>query len=201
MPEFESKKRIAAFSLAAYGPCSQSTGDTPMSETFRYAWGVGSLGDFVAVVSDRGLVAFEFGERGSALPEALGARFPEARLEEDAESLADIIGALQALIEHPDREPDIALDARGTDEQKRVWEILREIPAGKTTHYGAIAARLGTRDARGVTDAIASNAIAILIPCHRVLKKDGSLSGYRWGARRKRTLLARERRAGNAGSA
>ncbi len=73
--------------------------------------------------------------------------------------------------------------------------MLREIPAGETTTYGALAARLGTRDPRDVTEAIASNAIAILIPCHRVVKKDGSLSGYRWGFKRKRALLERERRA------
>lgn len=75
-----------------------------------------------------------------------------------------------------------------------MWSLLREIPSGETTSYGALAARLGTRDARHVTEAIASNAIAILIPCHRVMKKDGSLSGYRWGFRRKRSLIERERR-------
>jgi AraC family transcriptional regulator of adaptative response/methylated-DNA-[protein]-cysteine methyltransferase len=77
--------------------------------------------------------------------------------------------------------------------------MLREIPAGATTSYGAIAARMGTpRDARDATAAIAANPVAILVPCHRVLKKDGSLSGYRWGAKRKRELLARERRSREA---
>jgi AraC family transcriptional regulator, regulatory protein of adaptative response / methylated-DNA-[protein]-cysteine methyltransferase len=73
--------------------------------------------------------------------------------------------------------------------------MLREIPAGATTNYGALAAKLGTRDARDVTEAIGSNSIAILIPCHRVVRKDGSISGYRWGIRRKRALLDRERQA------
>ena len=164
-----------------------------MREKIRYAWGTSSLGDFLAAASDEGLVAFEFGTPGPAFAEALHARFPDADVEEDAAGLAGIVASLQAVVEHPGHDPGIALDLRGMDEHKRVWALLREIPAGETTYYGAIAARLGTRDARGVTEAIAANAVAILVPCHRVLKKDGSLSGYRWGARRKRALLARER--------
>jgi AraC family transcriptional regulator of adaptative response/methylated-DNA-[protein]-cysteine methyltransferase len=78
-----------------------------------------------------------------------------------------------------------------------VWTMLREIPAGETTNYGALAAKLGTRDARDVTGAIASNCIAILVPCHRVIRKDGSISGYGWGVRRKRALLNRERSGGS----
>lgn len=78
--------------------------------------------------------------------------------------------------------------------------MLREIPAGETTSYGSLAATLGTRDAHDVTEAIGSNTIAILIPCHRVVKKDGSISGYRWGVRRKRVLLDLERRSGIAGA-
>jgi len=95
---------------------------------------------------------------------------------------------------HP-HDPGIVLDMRGSDYQKQVWSMLREIPAGETTNYGSLAAKLGTRDAREVTEAIGSNAIAILVPCHRVIKKDGSTSGYRWGVRRKRALLERERQA------
>jgi AraC family transcriptional regulator of adaptative response/methylated-DNA-[protein]-cysteine methyltransferase len=167
-----------------------------MSETIRYAWGTSSLGSFLAAVSDRGLVMFEFGERTRAL-DALRAHVLDARIEEDQEGLSDIVGSLAALIERPDRTPDIPLDIRGTDYQKRVWEILRQIPAGETTYYGAIAAQLGTSDARDATAAIASNCIAILIPCHRVVKKDGSLSGYRGGPKIKRALLTREQRAGD----
>jgi len=90
----------------------------------------------------------------------------------------------------------IELDMRGSDFQKRVWNLLRAIPAGTTVSYGDIAARMGTRDAREVASAIASNRIAILVPCHRVIKKDGSISGYRWGVGRKRVLLEREQSAG-----
>jgi AraC family transcriptional regulator, regulatory protein of adaptative response / methylated-DNA-[protein]-cysteine methyltransferase len=166
-----------------------------MSERIRYAWGSSSLGDFIAATSDRGLVAFEFAERGAAPLNALKARLPEVSLEEDGEGLSGLVGKLETLIDHPETDPDIVLDPRGSDYQKQVWLLLRRISAGQTTNYGALAAELGTRDARDVTEAIASNAIAILIPCHRVVKKDGSLSGYRWGVKRKRILLERERRA------
>ena len=164
-----------------------------MSQTIRYAFGQSSLGDFLAAASDRGLVAFEFTDRGAAILETSRDGFPAASLEEDRDGLADVVARLGALVDRPGTDPGIALDPRGGDYQKRVWSLLREIPAGETTSYGALAARLGTRDAREVTEAIASNAIAILIPCHRVVKKDGSLSGYRWGVRRKRALLERER--------
>lgn len=166
-----------------------------MTERIRYAWGESSLGDFIAAVSDQGLVAFEFTERVGALPQALQERFPEAAFEEDAEALARLVAKLAALVERPASDPGIALDPRGSDYQKQVWSLLRTIPAGQTTNYGVLAANLGTRDARDVTEAIASNGIAILIPCHRVVKKDGSLSGYRWGFNRKRALLTRERQA------
>jgi AraC family transcriptional regulator of adaptative response/methylated-DNA-[protein]-cysteine methyltransferase len=163
-----------------------------MSEIIRHAFGRSSLGDFLTAISDRGLVAFEFGSRHDALHR----RFPAATIEQDDAGLSDTVERLAAAVDHPERGPDLALDMRGSDYEKRVWHILREIPAGQTTTYGAIAAMMGTpRDARDVTEAIAANTIAILIPCHRVVKTDGSLSGYRWGFQRKRALLARERNA------
>ncbi len=166
-----------------------------MSEIIRYAFGRGSLGDFLAAASEHGLVAFEFADHAAGAFDEVRQRFPEASFVEDGEGLSRIVAKLAALADQPDADPGIALDPRGSDYQKRVWTMLRQIPAGETTSYGALATKLGTRDAREVTEAIASNAIAILIPCHRVVKKDGSLSGYRWGVRRKRALLERERRA------
>ena len=164
-----------------------------MSERIRYAWGSSSLGDFIAAASDDGLVAFEFGERGKRMLDILQMRFPDAAIVDDRSGLSDMVGKLEHLIDHPDQDPGIPLDVRGTDYEKKVWDLLRQIPAGTTTSYGEIAAKMGTpRDARDVTTAIAANTLAILIPCHRVVKKDGSLSGYRWGARRKRELLEKE---------
>lgn len=165
-----------------------------MNDDIRYAWGESSLGDFIAALSRGGLVAFEFADRGSAL-DRLRERLPQAALREDTAGLGATVAALSRLVDHPDEATDIPLDPRGSDYEKRVWTLLREIPAGTTVSYGDIAAKMGTRDARDVTTAIAANGIAILVPCHRVLKKDGSLSGYRWGARRKRALLERERQA------
>lgn len=167
-----------------------------MTERIRYAWGHSSLGDFVVAASDVGLVAFEFASQGHEAVDALRAHFPDTMIEQDETGLADTVAKLSELVDHPDRDPAIPLDIRGTAYQRQVWSILREIPAGTTTNYGAIAAKMGTRDPRDVTEAIASNTIAILIPCHRVVKKDGSLSGYRWGFKRKRELLAREQRSG-----
>ena len=166
-----------------------------MSEQIRYAWGKSSLGTFIAASSEQGLVVFEFSDDRDDTLERLHGRFADAIITEDADALGDTVAALSTAIDHPERESDLALDIRGTDYQKRVWALLRQIPAGSTTSYGAIAEQLGTRDARDATEAIVSNSIAILIPCHRVVKKDGSLSGYRWGARRKRALLSREQQA------
>jgi AraC family transcriptional regulator of adaptative response/methylated-DNA-[protein]-cysteine methyltransferase len=163
-----------------------------MTDTIRYAWGESTLGDFIAAQGTDGLVAFEFANRDRAL-DRLRERFPQSDLSEDTTGLAPTIAALARLVDHPSEAADIAIDLRGSDYDKRVWTLLQEIPAGTTVSYGDIAAKMGTRDARDVTTAIAANGIAILVPCHRVLKKDGSLSGYRWGSRRKRALLDRER--------
>jgi AraC family transcriptional regulator of adaptative response/methylated-DNA-[protein]-cysteine methyltransferase len=172
----------------------QTMCDLIQFDVIRYAWGKSSLGDFIAAMSDRGLVAFEFARRGRDAVSALQERFPNVVIAEDAAGLAHTVAALARVVDHPDQDPGIPLDIRGSDYEKRVWEILRETPAGTTTSYGAIAAKMGApRDARDATAAIAANTLAILIPCHRVVKKDGSLSGYRWGQKRKRELLARER--------
>ncbi|MGL4286661.1 MAG: methylated-DNA--[protein]-cysteine S-methyltransferase [Phreatobacter sp.] len=169
-----------------------------MSGIIRYAFGQSSLGSFIAAASGRGLVAFEFAEPGPLPVRALKDRFADANVVEDGVGLAATIETLADVIAHPDREAGLALDPRGTDYEMRVWDALRRIPAGRTVSYGEIAAGLGApREAREVAGACAANSIAILIPCHRVVKKDGSLSGYRWGFKRKRELIAREQ-AGQA---
>jgi AraC family transcriptional regulator, regulatory protein of adaptative response / methylated-DNA-[protein]-cysteine methyltransferase len=169
-----------------------------MREQIRYTWGTSSLGDFIAAVSNEGLVLFEFVKRDGTGLNTLRARFPEASIELDEEGLQEIVTKLADVIEHPASDPGIALDLRGSEFERRVWGFLRGIPAGQTTSYGALAAETGSsHDARAVTEAIANNTIAILIPCHRVVKKDGSLSGYRWGTKRKRELLKREHQGGD----
>jgi AraC family transcriptional regulator of adaptative response/methylated-DNA-[protein]-cysteine methyltransferase len=166
-----------------------------MRDIIRFAWGNSTLGDFLVAVSTKGLVAFEFASQRQTAEEALHARFPDADIVSDESGLAELVGAMAQVVAQPGLDPDIPLDLRGTPYEINVWQMLRAIPVGETTHYGALAARLDTRDARDVTKAIAANPVAILVPCHRVLKKDGSISGYRWGVYRKKALLQREQEA------
>ena len=167
-----------------------------MREIIRFAWGNSSLGDFMVAMSGDGLVVLEFSSNRSAAEDALRVRFPEADVIDGEQELTDVLEKVQRAIETPGFDPAIPLDLRGTPYEVGVWSMLRAIPVGETTNYGTLAAKLGTRDAREVTEAIACNPVAILVPCHLVIKKDGSISGYRWGVKRKRELLARERRSG-----
>ncbi|MCA6110750.1 methylated-DNA--[protein]-cysteine S-methyltransferase [Bradyrhizobium cenepequi] len=167
-----------------------------MREIIRFAWGNSSLGDFLVAMSGKGLVALEFSSNRSRAEDALRGRFPEADIIGSEHELTDVLEKVQRAIEAPGFDPAIPLDLRGTPYEIEVWSMLRAIPVGETTNYGALAAKLGTRDARDVTEAIACNPVAVLVPCHRVVKKDGAISGYRWGVKRKRELLARERRFG-----
>jgi AraC family transcriptional regulator, regulatory protein of adaptative response / methylated-DNA-[protein]-cysteine methyltransferase len=111
------------------------------------------------------------------------------------------VACVVAFVEAPSIGLTLPLDVRGTAFQRRVWQALREIPAGTTTTYARIAQRIGApRAVRAVAQACASNAIAVAIPCHRVVRANGALSGYRWGVRRKRALLDREAASGTAAS-
>lgn len=164
-----------------------------MTNTIRYAVGQSSLGPFVAALSERGLAMVEFGEMTDA---DLKARFPQAEIVSDPAALEETLGRLGELIEHPEKDGDLALDLSGSGFELKVWNALREIPAGTTATYSEIAARLGApRQAREVGEACAANRLAVVVPCHRIVKKDGSISGYRWGFLRKRTLLEREHKA------
>jgi AraC family transcriptional regulator of adaptative response/methylated-DNA-[protein]-cysteine methyltransferase len=163
-----------------------------MANTIRYAFGDSSLGPIAVALSERGLVFLAF-DAGAA---ELEARFPEADLVEDTAALQETIGKLIELIEHPEGDTGFTLDLQGSDFESRVWNALREIPAGTTATYGEIATRVGApRQAREVGEACAANRLAVVVPCHRIVKKDGSISGYRWGVRRKRALLEREHSA------
>ena len=104
-----------------------------------------------------------------------------------------VVAAVVGFVEHPKLGLELPLDIRGTAFQQRVWQALREIPAGRTVSYSDVAARIGApRSTRAVAQAIASNRLAVAIPCHRVVRNDGALAGYRWGVERKRTLIERE---------
>jgi AraC family transcriptional regulator, regulatory protein of adaptative response / methylated-DNA-[protein]-cysteine methyltransferase len=164
-----------------------------MTETIRYAWGDSWLGRFAAAASDRGLVMIAFDGLDGAVRDALRARFPEADIVADPALMAAAVRHVAGLIEHPETTTDLPVDLRGMPFELRVWSALREVPAGETVSYGEIAARIGApKEAREVAEACAANPLAVVVPCHRVIKQDGSISGYRWGVKRKRALLARE---------
>ncbi|MEI9431380.1 methylated-DNA--[protein]-cysteine S-methyltransferase [Mesorhizobium sp. Cs1299R1N3] len=163
-------------------------------DTITYAIGQCALGNILVARSPVGVCAILIGFDAKTLEQDFADRFPGRVLLEDEAGLRDDLAATARFIETPGAGLDLPLDMRhGTPFQQRVWAVLRTIPCGATTTYTALARRLGMPDgARAAATACAANAIALGIPCHRVLRADGSLSGYRWGIERKRALLERE---------
>ncbi len=159
----------------------------------RFAVGECSLGSILVAMSDRGVCAILLGDDPDALVRDLQDRFPKARLIGGDPGFERLVARVVGFVEAPALGLDLPLDVRGTAFQQRVWRALREIPAGATATYRTIAERIGApRAVRAVAQACASNALAVVIPCHRVVRTDGALSGYRWGVERKRVLLDRE---------
>lgn len=166
-------------------------------ETIHHACRRTSLGLLMMAATDKGVCFVQFGESESALLEALATEFPRAGLVRSkgagSTELNAWVDALNAHLSSGTPSPDLPLDVRGTAFQLRVWQCLRAIREGETISYTELAARVGAPAAvRAAASACARNRIALLIPCHRVLRQDGSLGGYRWGLGRKRDLLARE---------
>ena len=159
----------------------------------RFAIGKCSLGAILVAASDKGIAAILLGDDPDALVRDLEERFPKSELIGGDQKFEDVVARTIALIEAPGSAFDLPLDVRGTAFQHRVWQALREIPVGSTLSYSELAERIGLPKAvRAVAAACAANRIAVAIPCHRVVRNDGGLSGYRWGVERKRKLLARE---------
>ena len=151
------------------------------------------LGGALIAGTAAGICAVLLGDDESALRDDLRRRFPRAALAEGGEAFRALAAAARAAIEDPEASGKVPLDLHGTSFQQEVWRALCEIPAGRTASYGELAARLGRpRAAQAVGQAVAANPVAVLVPCHRAIRGDGSLSGYRWGVERKRVLLARE---------
>jgi AraC family transcriptional regulator of adaptative response/methylated-DNA-[protein]-cysteine methyltransferase len=163
------------------------------NEEIRFAVGEASLGAILVASSTRGVAAILLGDDPEALVRNLQDRFPRARLigmDRDYEAL---VACVVGFVEDPGIGLDLPLDVRGTAFQRRVWQALQEIPAGARMSYADVARRIGSPKAtRAVAGACAANNIAVAIPCHRVVRNDGALSGYAWGVDRKRALLARE---------
>lgn len=185
---------------AGFRPCKRcrpdglATGARDVAEDIRYAIAQSSLGRVLVATSERGVCAILLGDDDAALEQELRGRFSTAGVREDAAGVAAIAAQVVGLIESPaTAQFDLPLDARGTPFQRRVWRELCEISAGSTASYAQVATSIGApKSARAVAQACATNPLAVAIPCHRVVRGDGALSGYRWGVQRKRVLLQRE---------
>ena len=161
----------------------------------RFAIGQCSLGSILVARSEQGACAILLGDDREALARDLQARLPNIELISGDRASEQLLARVVAFVEAPSLGYDFPLDIRGTAFQRRVWQALREIPAGKTASYADIARRIGSPGAvRAVAQACGANPLAVAIPCHRVVRHDGALSGYRWGVDRKQALLEREAR-------
>lgn len=159
----------------------------------RFALGECSLGSILVAASPRGVCAILLGDDPAALVHDLQDRFPKANLIGGDSEFEQLVAKVVGFVEAPAIGLDLPLDVRGTAFQQRVWQALREIPAGSTVSYTEIAQRIGApKSVRAVGSACAANTLAVAIPCHRVVRSDGAISGYRWGVERKHTLLERE---------
>jgi AraC family transcriptional regulator of adaptative response/methylated-DNA-[protein]-cysteine methyltransferase len=162
-------------------------------EEIRFAVGQSSLGAILVASSTKGVASILLGDDPDALVRDLQDRFPKARLIGADKSYEDLVARVVGLVEAPGVGLDLPLDVRGTAFQRRVWQALQEIPLGRTVSYADIARRIGAPKAvRAVAGACAANHLAVAIPCHRVVRNDGALSGYAWGVERKQALLKRE---------
>ena len=190
---FGSSGRFYAAADAALGMLPGTYRKGGREASIRYGIGRSSLGPVLAAASDRGICAILLGDDAAELVEDLERRFPNARAIEADAGFEASLAAVVALVEEPATGIDLPLDIRGTAFQQRVWQALRAIPAGETRSYAEIADAIGApRAARAVAGACAANRLAVAVPCHRIVHRDGTVSGYRWGVERKRALLKKE---------
>jgi len=186
-----------------YADAAQHLGMTPTEfrsggkgRSIRFAVAECWLGPLLVAATDKGICAIRFGDDPQALVHELQDDFSAARLIAGDRDFEQLVARVVGLVEAPEQTADLPLDIRGSAFQQRVWQALRQIPPGTTASYADIARRIGQpRAARAVARACAGNGIAVAVPCHRVVRSDGALSGYRWGVDRKRALLDRERGA------
>jgi AraC family transcriptional regulator of adaptative response/methylated-DNA-[protein]-cysteine methyltransferase len=168
---------------------------TDQTEALRYATAQSPLGCVLVARSGNGIRAILLGDNAGTLVEDLQARMPSAKLTDGDDQCSYIVATVAAHIDDPYIPLDFTLDARGTTFQKKVWKALRAIPAGMTISYAELARQVGAPEAvRAVASACGANPIALAVPCHRAVSKNGSLGGYHWGVERKRALLEREKR-------
>ena len=160
----------------------------------RHVYAQTDFGPILASFTCNGVCSIEFGESTDALVQSLVDRFPAADIRSGQDELSAEITEIVNSINHPSNQLTVPIDNMGTAFQQRVWEVLRTIPVGQTRTYSEVAEEMGMPDAfRAVASACGRNRLAVIIPCHRVTRKDGGLGGYYWGIERKQALLEREK--------
>lgn len=190
---FNSSGRFYEQSTSILGMTPSQYRSGGANEEIKFAVGQTSLGAILVASSKRGVAAILLGDDPAELVRNLQDRFPKARLIGADPEYEALVARVVGMVEQPRAGLDLPLDVRGTAFQQRVWRALQEIPAGETVSYAEVARRIGLPKAvRAVASACAANSLAIAIPCHRVVRNDGALSGYAWGVDRKRALLDRE---------
>lgn len=183
---------------AMLGMAPQSYRQRGKNQRIRFALAECSLGSLLVASTERGVCCVLLGDDPQTLAEDLQQRFAAAQLIGADAQYEQTVAQVVALMEQPRRGLALPLDIQGTAFQQRVWLALQSIPAGQTVSYSQLAQRLGMpQAARAVASAVAANPIAVAVPCHRVVRNDGGISGYRWGVERKRALLLREAQHSN----
>jgi len=194
---YQSNSRFYAETDRVLGMTPSSYRRAGAGSSIHYAFGECSLGLLLAAWSERGVCAIQIGDERQTLLRELQGRFPLAELSEENGATERLIGRVIEVIDTAVVPADLPLDLRGTAFQQRVWKALQQIPRGETLSYRELARRVGKPHAiRAVASACAANALAVAVPCHRAVRSDGSLAGYRWGIARKRALLEREKDGG-----
>ncbi|MEP7311408.1 MAG: bifunctional DNA-binding transcriptional regulator/O6-methylguanine-DNA methyltransferase Ada [Pseudomonadota bacterium] len=190
---YGSNSRFYAESSAALGMTPTRFRSGGVATTIRFALAECSLGSILVAATDQGVCAILLGDDPELLLRDLQDRFPKAELLGGEKSFDRLVAQAIALVETPGKGHRLPLDVRGTAFQQRVWKQLQAIPPGRTASYADVARKLkAPRSVRAVAQACGANPVAVAIPCHRVVRSDGALSGYRWGIERKRELLRRE---------
>lgn len=185
-PFYAESKRVLGMTPTRYRDGGART-------TIRFAVGQCSLGAILVAASEHGVCAILLGDEPEALIGELQTRFAQARLIGGDGDFERLVALVVGFVESPAKGLDLPLDIRGTAFQQRVWQALQTIPAGQTITYAGLAQCIGApQGARAVAAACAANTLAVAIPCHRVVRTDGGLAGYRWGIARKKALLERE---------
>ena len=190
---FNSSGRFYAQSPAVLGMTPTAFRSGGRGAQIRFAIGACSLGAILVASTEQGICAILIDDDPDVLVRDLQDRFPKAELIGAEPEYEQVVSRVVGMVERPELGLDLPLDVRGTAFQQRVWQVLRGIPAGRTVSYAELAQLVGSpQGARAVAGACAANALAVAIPCHRVVRNDGSISGYRWGVDRKAALLDRE---------